>query len=281
MTTLSPSQQSTIREMSARLCSYREIAGAVSAHPSMVRRFVQANGLPRREKNMAILIPAAVKQRVLERLMRGDAPGVIVREEGVARGTVKLWREKACLDGSVQRYTAEEDATLRRELAAGKRWQDISLPGRTPRSIQARVALLGFVAKNARSPETVERIRTMAADGMSNPKIGAVLGLSPSGVKAIRKKFGIPAHVGTRPKGIVAKPPPPAPRPAQKPIRAAQRAPDAPTMIKVGLAEAWRWWQMQGRVGRPDIGMINDLRRKQHRAPFALMAGKLTAGGKT
>ena len=46
--------------------------------------------------------------------------------------------------------------------------------------------------------------------------------------------------------------------------------------IPVGLHRAWQWWAEQGRQGRPEIGEINDLRRRMKRAPFTLMRGRFT-----
>lgn len=261
---MTPATESLIREMAARSCSYSEISRETGTHPSAVRRYVTKHALPRRPKHVNSNGPKPeTKDRVLARLERGDALMVIVREEGVAKRTVQKWRAKANLDPDFRRYRPEEDVILREAVAAGKAVQEIVLPGRTINSIKARMTLLGL---------TVVRVKKMAAEGCSNPVIAAALGMSASNVKSIRAKHGIKAHTGTKPKGL----PPP--------VRPPPRTPD-PWLVNgyrmVGLHEAQRWYRENGGRGWAEMGAINDLRRRKNRAPFSLLPGKLTVGGKT
>ena len=190
-----------------------------------------------------------------------------------------------------------------------------ALPGRSVSSVHSRAAVLGlsFPKDTKRNTATFDLVRQMVAEGKSDRQIAEHLGMSRSGLSSLRRSIGVPCAPEQRTskhdavkdtvRELVAQ------RKSREEIAQAtgltetvlnsimsrskltqkhvapkkEAAPKPPPpmgliagCIPVGLHRAWQWWQEQGRQGRPEIGEINDLRRRMKRAPFTLMRGRFT-----
>lgn len=203
-------------------------------------------------------------------------------------------------------YSADDLALMRREAIAGKTARQIAalMPGRPLGGITQQLVRMRrdkeippFDQKIAQwgrhggapayTPEQKDRVQELArTTALSWVKIGLQVGLTDHQVRriiaAMPEKRQKPlsakaiAHRKRRQRPVAIEAPPPAPfvaAPQPKPNPAAGLIAGC---RPVGLHEAWRWWQLQGRNGRPTIGEINELRRAMGRPSFTIIGGRLT-----
>lgn len=189
-------------------------------------------------------------------------------------------RSRVKFDNFIKGWRADEDAKLRELAAEGLTAKQMvaHVGGRTPKAIMQRLARLrrrGLIPKAARqvppnprayTPENEARALELRARGMTGDAIVAETGLPERQVRRILEKGGVNKRISTP-----AEPRPVVPVGTPVGLIAGCRP--------VGLHDAWRWWQQQGRDGRPGVAEINELRRSQGRPSFTIIGGRLTVGG--
>lgn len=271
----------TIRAMAATKAPRREIAEATGLSLRQVRNYMEEQQIAGRPQGEANPIADDVRAKLLALLHGGMSATKAAAMCGVSHQTAAKMRVAAGLQSFTKPWQAHEEQVLLKLHAQGARPKQISdqLPGRSTQAVHARAQALGlsFGVVNRRTADVFDRVRQLAAAGTPDREIAVELGLSTTGVSKLRRSNGIPSskQLTLRPKAekaprkarVETAPPPPA-------VRTGDGYQSGYRMVR--LDEAWRWWWDQGHKGYADISEINDLRRKEKRAPFTIKGGKFT-----
>lgn len=279
--TVTPEQDAIIRKMGAAHASVADISAATMCSRGVVRRYMAKHDMARRTKDWSP-VSAEAREQVLALFAQGMTRQEVRKRFGFAQATLTRIKDGAGVPRVRVLWTEEERVALRQMAADQVPPRDICKKlGRSYSSVSAQVTLLGLVlgARLPRSDEKVAQVRDMAARAMTDRQIGEAIGLAARTVRALRKDNGIPSVVPVSARGSRAKK-------RAKPVVAPPSLPaDAPGIVNgyrlAGWPEIRMWWLDHGGKGWPEIGAVNELRRKNGRHPFKPMAGKwspITAG---
>lgn len=291
---LAAAHDATIRHMAKAGHISTHIAEATGIARATLFRYMRAKGIEARKPGDHSL-PPNVRADLIARVEAGERHREVARALGISRTTVTVVIADAGLAPRSVPYTAADNEALRAGIAAGlsgPKLRDL-MPGRSLGSIQQHIRKIGLriptrkkgtdAALRSYSAAEDVRLIELAAEGMEAhdmvPHMGGrsyrsiakrVMALRRDGrIAPFRPKRREPVKP---PREVIAKPAKAAAAKTKTPQEAAARE-IAATPFEAGWPQIIIWWRENAppSLARkwPQIGDVNELRKKQGRRLFA------------